>query len=444
MLEAPQRKNHRARPVEVPLTDEARREAARRKEVAELAKRASELDRELFGSILAAETPGEAIEKIETIESLAFGKELERHEVGEKSVNAVTRRVFEGDPPRIAYVKPQGCEGAFVYDASRRAVYRTVNAWDERQARYIETRWPIPGLASSGIKRELENRGARKERVAKHYGIDAQDVPLSGTETTAKYGIDPGKGAIREYIVSRINELLRFDVVPLTALRAEKGNVDLSSVQEAAKSTNPERPSRFLSDEEAEEIIERGPQYPGARSMMRMACLDYLVKSSDRHVGNMLFDPESKQFTAIDNGYSMGLSEHVETESVGAEKSPASRSIDRYLSIPMEIVKMHPDWELDDEARANLFELQESIKHYLSAREKEPGSRGLGAGKEIKYITKLFRLLYGNEQIAKKEALDFMDRIGRILALGRPPKLPEAELSPRLKAERAMRGIKVE
>lgn len=410
------RKHRPAPAAEVSLTDEERREAARRKEIAETAKRASELDRELFGSILAAEAPAEALEKIETVESLTFGKEIDRKDVGEPGINAITRRVYEGDPPRIAYVKPQSGEARFVYHEQRRAVYQLTDVWDDAEQKFITNRKPLPKGEGASLELELKKRAAYKERIAQHYGIPVEEVPLSDTEVTARSSVDVGKGAIREYIASRVNELLRLDVIPMTVLRAEKGNVDLSSVQESVKSSDSENPARPPTDEELAEILKLGSAHPSARSLMRIACLDHLIKATDRHAKNILIDPVTRQTQGIDNGYSMGLSE-------GATGFPL-------ISVALEAVQDHADWKLDDEALATMFELYESVKEYLREREEDVSKRRFGTGKEIKYLTGLFRLLYGSEQIAKKEALDFMVRLKEIIDLGRPPQMSKSQLWP--------------
>lgn len=421
------------------LSEAEKNEFKRRLRINELGQRARELDNELFREIIRpAETLGESLMRIETVESMRDGKELEWQELGVSGVNETTRRVYEGNPPCVAYVKPQLGEASFEHDTYtgeisrvQRVLNNDTGMVEKKYETIKETMSAQSALVLENyLTLEFANRETLIKEVAKHYGVEAEDVPLKPESRTMRTGVDVEKGAIREYIASRINELVGFGVVPLTVLRAEEDLSDMSSVQEAARSSDPERPVRNIELEDLQDLRIRGKEHPMAKSFIRIACLDYLIGSTDRHGGNLLIDPVGQKCIAIDNSYSLGLCKTVEGK---------SKMLDPFVSVPLDIMMMEKDWKLDDEALGELKRIYDSIQEYIFMRESRKDaeydidkldylSAGAGKGKEIKYISKLFRMLYGNEKIAKREALKFMDRVEVLITLGRPPQLGEDEL----------------
>ena len=426
--------------AEPPVSPDAQRERNRRHSIATLHNTASELDR-LLPVLLAHTDPESTVKKMRTIEALSCGEELERQVLGEPGLNETTRRLYAGTPPLVAYVKPQSGETGFTVDPKsgqilnvRRAFNQATGQLDIHRAVDADINHdPDFQPLADFVRREIRHdRPRRFQAIAERYGIDPKDVPLSSTEITTRLGVDIGKATVREYIASRINELVRFDVVPLTVLRAEKDQTDISSVQEGVKAQDPEHPPKALDVQVITDVLEQGPNHQGAKSFMRIACLDYLLKSADRHYQNILYDPASHAFSAIDNGYSMGLSWNVEIQDERGETKKESRPIDPYKSIPLELINYHPEWQLDEEALAALRHLYESTTNYLAARERaktEAERQALATqGKEIKYLTSLFRLLHENEKIAAKEALEFMGRLKEVIDNGRPPDLRKKAL----------------
>ncbi len=408
----------------------------------------------------------ERIRRIETLEALSMGEEKgEPHYLGDGSANAVSRRVFEGNPDVTAYVKNQSGEGAWHYDETTGAVNkisRTVDAAVGRVEKHEEPlvtaeaaenfRQIILNPASTaeekdnalykyGIWRAFSDKAkqlpATKKNVALAYGIKPEEVPLT-EELTPRNGVEAGSMAMRGYAVSRIDQLFNLDSVPLTVLRTQFDGHDLASVQEAVPSSDPEKPARPFNIEDLDAFKEQGKDHPGARSIMRIACRQYLVKALDCHNENLLVDPVTKKATEIDPDLSLGL-QTVETDANGdpvlKNGKPVLKDMDPYRSLPMEIIADHDDWKLDDEALAEFRRIYENTVSYLSLRatgehvesveEGEGGALNVGKpeadGKEIKYITQLFRQLYGNEKIASVEAQGMFVRLGEIIQNGRPP-----------------------
>lgn len=428
------------------------REKNRREAVGRLALESRRLDDE-FGRIFTDP------EKQRRIESLNSGTEVAAREtIGDGGVNAITRRRYEGTPPIVAYVKPQAGETGYRYDRASDSVIQVSRHWDQAKHRIITTESALASGASgdpmeqnivANFRWRSENHANMVQQMADFYRIKPEQVPYSPETFSPRLGVESGKGAIREYTASRVDAILGLGVVPLTALRAEnemrvdpvtgnatKGleNVDLVSAQEAA-------PGKPLDVTTYREIMTQGPNHPGARSFMRIAALDYLLKSLDRHNENVFYDPATNQFSAIDNGLSMGLSS-------GEQAGGRPQETDPMRSIPLSVIMKHPGWQLDDEARANLQRFHDMAVAYLARRE-ELGKRAqeraasgqlsvesIGqeideelereeSGREFKYLTKLFRLQYENNAIAKREGLEFILRLRKLLKDGRPPQIAE-------------------
>ena len=162
---------------------------------------------------------------------------------------------------------------------------------------------------------------------------------------------------------------------------------------------------------------------------MRIACLDYLVGSMDRHWGNFLYDPVSMKCHGIDNGFSFGMATDVDYEKlphpegttdsrrIGHRHDEARSVFDAtssMISVPMEFIKKHPHLMLDKEARGRLGELLKAIQSH---------------GNEASLTKKLFRMLFPNQKIALVEEDLFVKRLQSLAEHGRPPM---SEISPYL------------
>ncbi|MBD3251140.1 hypothetical protein GF380_01565 [Candidatus Uhrbacteria bacterium] len=394
-------------------------EQKRRERIAGLQRSATLFD-EQFVRTQTHGSPERRLQTQKTIESLSHGSLLESGAIGDEdkaSQNVVRRNTYEGDPPRIAYVKPQSGESWFDYDAQNDTA--RVIRLRRGEAGTLEEEEVDLGIADERQKTILQRALSRKvkeahavaEDIARYYDIEPSEAPNSGDKVGKLFGLEAGDAPVREFAVSRIDMMVGFDTVPVTVLREEPDHSDISSVQEAVKSANPEKPARPMNLKDLQSLIDQGPEHPGAQSFMRIASLDYLVKSLDRHTNNVLYDEEAQQFHAIDNGGSLGLNRRTE--------DGASKPADNYHSVPMEVLSRHPEWQLDEEAMTQLTELKDAVYAYLQKREIQ--STGSDEGQEMKQITNLFRILYPNPKIAKVEGAQFLARIDRLIKDGRPP-----------------------
>lgn len=419
-------------------------EKKRREKIKAIRETTAELDKEIIGLM-----PTDDLTKRLTAQfhlaALREGTETDPKRLGEESsgVNATYKATFDGVP---AFVKPQSGDATYRYDQSLDTVFEMHQHWDEEKRVFVNTGIPVqePDIKAH-FKKQFEDMSRNRALIAEYYGISPEEVPLSETDFGWRTGVDTQMMAVREMVTSRFDLLTGFDVVPLTTLRTEKLNTDIMSVQKAAMGTD-------MSYGLFKHLSEQGPNGIGATSFMRIACLDYLFKSLDRGPHNLLCDEKASHFWAIDNGLSCGLSRAQTEEEKNTQgkqralhKDPGG--LDLVRSVPLEIIQKHDNWFLDDEARNNLRELYHSTIAYLAKREHqgmasdkrflteldEPFAEELqnsplqntneNNGAEIKYVTKLFRLLHGNEKIAKREALEFFVRMKYLIDHGRPPRL---------------------
>jgi hypothetical protein len=335
------------RETRVEQSEENIPERIRMNEVGELQKKCSSLDRDLL-KIIERSSVERAIEKGRALETLAFGKVISERQLSKTGVNAITRNEYQGDPPRTAFVKPQSGEVNLVYDTKTKEGYR-INKKKKEDGTFEEIRSVLPEKYAGGIRHFQETLVPQlKTDIAHYYGIVPQEVTVFDKGFSGRLGIEMGGSVQREYAVSRVDQLLGWESVPLTVLRSEADHSDISSVQEAVKGSGVDEPPRSLDVDLLQEVQKNGPDHPAAKSFMRLACIDYLVKSSDRHPENILYNPSEQKFYGIDNGRSMGLN----AKPTGGK----SKILDRYLSIPLSVTQEFPDWKLDAEAHKSVNE----------------------------------------------------------------------------------------
>lgn len=394
-------------------------------EIRELKDRCSELDRDLIKIIEHARGLEVAIKKGKTLETLAFGKELSVKPLDKTGVNSITRNEYQGDPPRTAFVKPQSGEARFLFDSETKQSYRV---WKQKKSdgTFEEVRSALPPVYTSGIKRVQEELAPKfVTDIARHYGVVPQEVTLYDKGFSGQLGIEAGGSVQREYFVSRVNELLQWDVVPVTVLRSDNENSDISSVQEGVKGSKDGKAPRSLDVDLYKDLLQKGDKHPAGTSFMRLACLDYLVKSTDRHPENLLYDAEAEVFYGIDNGRCLSLS--------GKPEGKKSKTLDKNVSVPLSVVQEHPSWRLDEEAHQQAKNLYENVLKYLNYKdqlEKKESSVDKPSGVEAKYLSQLFRVVFKNQKIASREAIEFILRLKHIAEHGRPPYLePNVELA---------------
>jgi hypothetical protein len=216
----------------------------------------------------------------------------------------------------------------------------------------------------------------------------------------------------------------------MTVLRKESDNSDICSAQHAVIGA---RELTLMDWEKISNLDHQGPMTEDEerknkrlkKSLTRLACFDYLIRMQDRHTANVLHNPDTGELIGIDNGYCMGLSSG--TSRTLNDKSIEAVPIDPYVSAPLELLEKQPEWHIDEEALAHLQRMYDHTRAYLQYRENKeewtkthPG-QDPPEGTEIKYITKLFRLLYRENKIAEREGLNFFLRLGYLVKNKRPP-----------------------
>ncbi|KAA0205917.1 hypothetical protein EDM68_04170 [Candidatus Uhrbacteria bacterium] len=283
-------------------------------------------------------------------------------------------------------------------------------------------------------------------------------------ELTYRQNQPAGWGHTREFVFSQMDKLLDFGVIPETVLRAEKDKTgkpqEIMSVQKLER-------ARGLSEDELEGLWALETSHPLAKQMTRIAALDYLLVSSDRHGDNFLlvgedleepmYDPSTHTWTekdvklaGIDNAYAMGLgfpeSSRRWKEEGSLEKGLMLRPFP-HVSVPLEYVRLK-NAELDEEALAGVRDVYEKILLYSQERPKfkklqekyrtNPASMTAEetalyqkmdtVGEYPKYVTDLFRLAFRSdgsdpdrEKIVQIELDAFLERCEYLLKHKRPP-----------------------
>jgi hypothetical protein len=453
ILRQPERTTQRP-PAPKPLRERPREkvlsfEEQRREDIAARSQAIQKMDWDLFVSP-GPEGPTEyTTERLKTFEALVEGDELSSQGVENTTanVNSVNVRSYEreGKPDHIkAFVKSLNGETTYRYDESQGKLmcYRRVVKngklveeaqpyafFDEEEKAYVEAE----------MRRRAANEKQLRRDIADAYNIKTEDIPLPRNRYGAREGIDSRNPVIREVGASRINELALLDSVPLTAARAEADNSDLLSLQEALVDKRTGKAPPHFSLQLFNEFRQQGKEHRGAKSLMRVACLDYLIKSADRASSNLLVIDDvddhgnpTLNFKAIDNTLSFGLSRAVETADERGTTKRTLEPIDAYRSVPMQLAAEHEDWFLDSEARSNLRALLGKIESYntwmsehnvdsLSSVEKNQRD----AFRSARYVNQLFEKLYGNPAVAEKEKEGFIERLRYLVENGRPPQLPD-------------------
>lgn len=410
-------------------------EILRRSEIAALQKRTVELDRRLIDEVhlQAGDKTHASSINLETWETLALGKEVDNDEVAITGQNAISRRTYKGRKNLSAYVKPQSGEVFYRYDPETLEALRIRRSWDAAQEEFVETSKALPLDYGPLMKRREQDLVKKRQAIADYYDIDQEELHLYEQGIPMRLSVDAGTGLVREYGFSRFNELLNFGAIPLTVLRAESDHHDISSVQEAVIDEEKGSPPSFLTYELYHELRAKGPEHPGAKSLMRLACLDYLLKSNDRHPRNILFNETKQQFYGIDNGICLGLSSaETKVNPIDQREYQKKMSTDKveFTSNPLEIIQMHDDWVLDEEAYGALASLHSECLPYLEKMSGSPTSLmdevfsdTTKNNKAIKYCADLFKLIYGHEKVAAHEFLNFVQRLEYLVDHRRPPRL---------------------
>lgn len=391
---------------------------------------ALKLDADLYTELLPQlyeDDLSDRVERIGLSESLNSGERRVRHRLSgrESGINETYRDILSGDRDLIAYVKPS--RSVTRYDSEGFSV-----GWNPHTLEYERLyRREKDTIAFCKQTLSPEFDAARRRALALKYDIPEKakvfDVEMMG----ARVGVPVERLAHREYAVSHLNEILRWGVVPPTSLRLEKDRRDVSSAQESVLSTDPDNPARIMTYEELaalwyefpteweNEMDEEGNPEPQT-SLTRLACLDYLVGNMDRHPGNMLYDPVSKKFHGIDNGYAFGMATGLQigdTSSGSQPKEPGDIPLDPTLpnikddlgnrnlrSVPIELALGRMGLsQVDQEALAAVAE------------------KLFPDGEPIPHLQQLFTFLFEEERVAEVELAAFQGRFMHLVKNGTPP-----------------------
>ncbi len=395
---------------------------------------------ERFARLFATRASGEGseiIRKLEVIEVLSDGVEDEGPEfVLEKSgVNVTSRKLYvskeEGahaPEPVEGITKAEWGEVAYTLkDGEIKKILRRAQPSGviEEELVSMSRGQKSEQAAAEYWKRILKLRPALIRQIARQYDIEESEVPLHPERMSFRTGIDVGQQTRSEFTVSRIDQLCGLDVVPITVLRKEKSG--LASVQQLVE-------ARETDDDDFIKAIKLPAEHPTAKSLIRMACLDYLTKALDRHTGNMLFDEKRKAFVAIDNGHTLGMSGAEEVkftdEQTGAVTYTGRKEVefDKMLSVPIELVELRPDWKLDDEAWQTMKTLYDDLYRHvtyaaggLSLEDQQALPPSVLKGESAEYLSDLFRFQYQHEKIATKELVQFLGRLRYLIEHRCPP-----------------------
>ena len=332
--------------------------------------------------------------------------------------------------PKIAYAKSEMGENFYVFEEDGRVMKQRKVINKKGEVEIIKSEVMNQKVAAA-LKVRQESEAMRRAETASYYNIPIDSVPVDDSEMGVKY-MDQGHAVKSEYFTSVLDAVLRFKVSQPTAVRKEDGA--LVSVQAHAE-------GKALGSKELNNFLENKSKMDGAESLMRIACLDFLIKQADRNPDNIFYDEKTKKFRGIDNGSANQLSKSGELVMPNGETYKMGMPVDSYLSIPMDMLDMDKDWQLDEEAYESLRNLYNNVLNYvkfanglLSEEEADNLPEIVKQGVEAKLISNMYKMMYersdenGNiipetRVIAQKEADEFMKRLMLLLVHKRPPKL---------------------
>jgi hypothetical protein len=385
----------------------------------------------------ASEEGSEIIRKLEVIEVLSDGVEDDGPEFAleNEGVNVTSRKLYVS--------KEEGAHAPEPVEGITKAEWGEVSyTLKDGEIKKILRR----AQPSGAIEEELVSmsRGQKSEQklaqtwtaflmirpefirqIAEQYDIEESEVPMHPERMSFFYGVDVGQQTRSEFTVSRIDQLCGLDTVPITVLRKEKHG--LASVQELVE-------ARETIEGDFTKTLKLPAEHPTVKSLIRIACLDYLTQGLDRHPGNIMFDEARQTFIAIDNGLAMGLSVRREVKFADKETGEIKRIEQRAAplngmnSVPIELAELRPDWKLDDEAWQIMKTLYDELFQYaayaagdLSFEDQQALPPGVVKGELAEYLSDLFRFQYQQEKVAAKELMRFLGRLRHLIDRRRVP-----------------------
>ncbi len=391
---------------------------------------ALKLDADLYTELLPQlyeEDLSDRVELIGLSESLNSGVRQNRVELSgkESGINQTYRDQLKGDRELTAYVKPS--RAGMRYDDEGFSLGWNPNTL-EYERRYRNGKDTI-AFCKQTLSPEFD--AARRRALSRKYDIPEKAKVFDVEWMSARVGLPAERLAHREYAVSHLNEILRWGVVPRTSLRLEADGRDVASAQEAVRSEDLSNPARMMKYEDLSTLWHRDPSEwenemdkegnpEPYTSLTRLACLDYLVGNMDRHPGNLLYDPVSRKFHGIDNGYAFGMATGLRIGDASSGSQPKEMGdipLDPTLanikdnlgnrnlrSVPIELVLGRMSLsQVDQEALATVAE------------------KLFPDGEPIPHLQQLFTFLFEEERVAEVELAAFQGRFMHLVKNGTPP-----------------------
>ncbi len=386
--------------------------------------KAHDLD-QLFSHVFSY---GEDIQKtfdtVSTRVILCTGSVLESQHMGSATVNTVLRRIYisTNGEKVVAFAKPRSAETTVQIDTETGDVISILHMPDsitgeiqdtkilevakkdiEKYRAYMYDQHATQEQKDEAIyklglydfyKKQKDDLVQNKASIAQAYTITPDDILLDGN-FLPRIGIEKNKSPEYEYVISKLNDIFQFDVVGLTVIREEEHGHDIASVQ-------AEVIGDLFTAQDFDTCIAQGPDHPAAKSIMRLACLQYIVQSLDGSESNLRIDHITKKVSSIDNALSLPLIGMVQDE----EGNMIQKSLSKMRSLPIEIIMKHPQWNLDEESLEHLIKLHTVL---------------LTKQAEYTYMVDLMSFIYKNKKIALIQLRGIIDRLGKVISHCRPP-----------------------
>ncbi|MDO8583711.1 MAG: hypothetical protein Q7R83_00860 [bacterium] len=434
-----------------------------------------------FYAVMQRRDAGEAERMMDDIAGFQEGEEIVRRPLGNRqagspNINPVTVRLFRRLPGKgrvaeaeSAYCKPEYGPGALVESARENGVmvfrvYRETVIYKEgRPKRQKELkavlRWQSyqggnevkfgylpeagPGLVTD--EKELQDRivpaverfryrSQSEADVARRYQVDADALllPEKKGRMLEMTGLAHERPALNEIAFSRLARLFDcVESVPLSVIR--KDGDGLISVQQAVEGDDG-MPLQPLSDARVQELGKMGEgafeedDDEAKDGFMKLAILDYVFGSADRHRANLLTNFSGKKFFGIDNGLSFGFHRQDEQGNVCAATW--------IRSLPYSVVIRHPEWKLKNAAVQERFsDLHDRLLNVLrEAHVVNPVDSGSILDPEVRYLFEVHEGLYANleprtrQRVVMGEMQELLSRLRFIARLGRPPVIPVSQM----------------
>jgi hypothetical protein len=477
------------RPTEQPLTEQEVKELLtpeekeRRDKNRETAREAKRIQQEIVTNIFPrlGRDPLFELNRIKVWEALQMGQLTQLDPVAQAS-HKVERIAFsDRSPSSVAldtqeiagYVKRESGRARFCLAPDGR-VMKVEYHWNDAHHSYTRIEIPLKDAHFSQPAQErfvdqyVREKTSQVETIkklsAEHYGISPNDIEIDleniGTRITVPDALTRNIG------VSALSLLTNIRNVPMTVVREEQHSDplidqrDLFVVSEAIDGKQPggKYPgAKAMTMEDYLEIRKQGPSHPLAKAFMRAACTAYANGALDMRLDNLIVFKDQIFITDTDDFFGYRTTQTIEGGKISSpaeqmnaaplELVAAMSDFKAFLAPGTEPTWDMEDWILDEEARTSYKQLYETCKQVLKQTEEagqeeflEPKaaqkdriakeSRREGENKVPAALSDIFRFMFKNETVAKKELLDYLDRIHELATHGRPRSLvPMGEIN---------------